>query len=270
MHWILQNNFMYERGWDRLVLTLERFNIPYSIHKVIPFIGELEPAFTEDRKDVICIGSYSMRHYARKMNFNPGVFDLFEQNFNVQMEHWGKFMLNADSKVQAFKDVKITEPSFLRPIDDSKYFTGKVFDSKEFSEWQFKVVDLKEDDGTSLTGDTLVQVSKPKTIYQEVRFWIVDDEVITQSLYKRGNQVIYSREQVDDRFKAFAAALCSRMSVDYWCPAKAYVVDICETDEGLKIVELNTINSAGFYDGDVSRIVFALNSHRIGELIDIP
>lgn len=45
MHWLLQQNLFKESEWENLVSTLERFDIPYSVHKVIPFIGELEPQF---------------------------------------------------------------------------------------------------------------------------------------------------------------------------------------------------------------------------------
>ena len=43
MHWILQTNLFQEAEWTRLVETLEKFDLPYSVHRVVPFIGELEP-----------------------------------------------------------------------------------------------------------------------------------------------------------------------------------------------------------------------------------
>src|SRR5258708_474178 len=109
MYWILQNNFMHEEKYQEMVDTLDRFRIPYSLHKVVPFIGELEPVPELATSNVICIGSYSMRHAAKKNGWNPGVFDLFDQDFNVQMLHWGQHMLNADSVVSKFKEAVLTE-----------------------------------------------------------------------------------------------------------------------------------------------------------------
>ncbi len=43
-----------------------------------------------------------------------------------------------------------------------------------------------------------------------------------------------------------------------WQPHEAFVVDVCELDEGLKVLELNTLNAAGFYAADVQRLVVAL------------
>ena len=129
MHWILQENLFKEAEYEQLIAALGRFGLPYSVHKVIPFIGELVPPAVPQAEKVICLGSYSMRHTAKAEGWTPGVYDLFDQNFSVQLAHWGDMMLNADSVVAPFHAVNITEPTFIRPIDDSKYFAGKVFDA---------------------------------------------------------------------------------------------------------------------------------------------
>jgi len=49
-----------------LLDNLLRFNFKYSIHKVVPFIGELIPEPEIDTKNVICMGSYSLRNVAKK------------------------------------------------------------------------------------------------------------------------------------------------------------------------------------------------------------
>ncbi len=64
MHWILQNNIFSEPGWDVLLETLERFELSHSVHKVVPFVGELLPEPALEHHNVICFGSYSMRHVA--------------------------------------------------------------------------------------------------------------------------------------------------------------------------------------------------------------
>lgn len=258
MHWVLQENIFDEKKFDTLVDYLGRVGISYSIHKVVPFVGELMPDPEFDHHNVICIGSYSMRHVAKKKGWYPGVFDLFDQNFNVQKEHWGELMLNYDSEVMPFKDVHLTTAKFIRPIDDSKYFAGRVFDPEEFNEWHEKVCVLKEDYGSSLTADTLVQVMEPKEIYTEVRFWVARGEIITSSVYKIGDKVIYS-SNVDPRFHEFVRTIIgSYYDSSKWEPAEAYVIDVCDTPDGLKIVEINTLNSCGFYEGDVQKIVEVL------------
>ena len=39
--------------------------------------------------------------------------------------------------------------------------------------------------------------------------------------------------------------------------AAAYCLDLCRTNDGIKIVEVNTINSAGFYDANVTKLIEA-------------
>lgn len=255
MHWILQENLFKESEWENLVGTLERFNIPYSVHKVIPFIGELVPAAEPKQEKVICFGSYSMRHAARENDWYPGVYDLEAFNFWFQRKNWDDLMLNFDSEIVEFKDVHWTdnEPRFIRPIEDSKVFAGGVFDWEEFRQWQRNVCVLELDYGNSLMPSTRVQVCSCKKIFAEYRYWIVDGKIVTKSLYKRGDTVTYSSE-VDERFDFFV-----NWVLGYgWQPHRAFVIDVCDTPDGIKIVEINTINAAGFYAADVQKLVIAL------------
>lgn len=259
MHWILQNNLFNEDAYQTLLDTLERFGIRYSIHKVVPFVGELVPDPELDTKNVICMGSYSMRHAAKKSEWNPGVFDLEPFDFRVQLEHWGELMLNHDSVVSRFQDADFTDrdPHFVRPIHDSKVFAGRVYDYDEFWEWKRKVCVLEHDYGDSLTKDTLIQVCRPKEIYSEHRFWVVKGWIVTCSTYKIGDRVIYKPEnEVDDRFKEFVEGC-----VGPWQPHDAFVIDVADTPDGIKIVEINTLNSAGFYAADMQKLVMALEDN---------
>ncbi|BBB65951.1 hypothetical protein UNDYM_1698 [Undibacterium sp. YM2] len=253
MHWVIQNNIFSETGWDQLLETIDRFGLSHSVHKVVPFIGELEPPAVIEHDNVICIGSYSMRHVAKRNGWAPGVFDLFEQDFEQQLKHWGEHMLNAGSVISSFAEAVFTEDlMFIRPTNDSKYFAGRVFSREEFETWQKKVCDLKLDDGSSLTPQTLIQVMKPIAIYCEARFWVIKGRIITKSIYKRGDRVIYSSE-VDDSFAHYVEE-----RIREWQPHEAFVIDVCDTEMGLKIVEINTLNSSGFYAGDVQKLVLAL------------
>ena len=254
MRWVLQNNIFNEAGWDKLVEVLGRFGLPFYEFKVVPFVGELypEPDPNLGSEPVICFGSYSMRHAAKRYGWSPGVFDLQAHDFREQLERWGDRMLNASSKVMPFKDVDISEAMFMRPIDDSKNFAGRVFEVDEFNEWKRKVVVLEQDYGDGLSKDTLVQVMQPVNIKAEYRTWVVKGKVVTQSLYKRGAKVMYSSD-VDQRIIDYA-----NECVDIWQPLDAFVLDICEVEDGLRIVEINTLNSAGFYAADVQLLVMAL------------
>lgn len=252
MHWILQTDIFAEDGWKTIVETLERFNIPYSIHKVVPFVGELIPDINPTGP-VICFGTYSMRHVARERGWLPGVFDLQDFPFQKQLQHWGEHMLNHDSVVTTFENARFTESLMhVRPVEDTKYFAGRLFDKEEFEGWQTQVCVLKLDYGNSLRNETEVQVSTPKEILREYRFWIVDGEIVTASLYKVGPTIMYSSD-VEQRYYDYV-----QDRIAEWQPLQAFVIDVCDTPTGIKIVEINTLNAAGFYAGDMQKLVFAL------------
>ncbi|MDQ1830369.1 ATP-grasp domain-containing protein [Massilia scottii] len=44
-----------------------------------------------------------------------------------------------------------------------------------------------------------------------------------------------------------------------WSPHDAFVIDACDCANGMKIVEINTLNSSGFYAADVQRLMLALD-----------
>jgi hypothetical protein len=194
-----------------------------------------------------------MRHVAFRNAWIPGVFDLFAQDFSQQKAHWGEHMLNFNSVVCSLEDVRFSgDRMFVRPTHDSKHFSGRVFTASEFKAWQSSICDPAVKNGTSLTPKTQVQVSNPIAIYAECRFWVVAGEIVTQSLYKRGNQVMYSSE-VDERLAQFV-----KERILEWTPHEAFVIDACDSENGMKIVEINTINSSGFYAADVQRLILSL------------
>jgi hypothetical protein len=253
MHWVIQQHDFREPGWRSLIETLQRFEVPHSFHTVVPFVGTLIPEPAVAQRSVICMGAYSMRHTARRYAWTPGVFDLEEQHFLRQREHWGQHLLNAHSQVVAFGDVHLEEPSFLRPVDDTKSFSGRVFEPLAFHEWQRSVLALGDDSHT-LRSSSLVQVARPVTIHAEYRCWMVRDRVVTASLYKRG-RVVFSSSDVPEPVLRYANERASE-----WRPHEAYVMDVAETATGLRIIELNTLNAAGLYAADVQKLVMELEN----------
>jgi hypothetical protein len=255
MHWVIQSNLYKEKMYEVVMDTVQRFNLSYSEHKVVPFVGDLEPEAHPASNNVICLGSYSMRHIAKKNAWHPGVFDIYDQDFEIQRSHWGEHMLNFNSSVLRFGDVVFDEDiKFVRPTTDSKVFSGRIFEREEFEQWQVDLANMGPTNGSTLTMDTLVQVSEPLNIFSEYRFWVVKGKVVTSSMYKRGDQVFYSPE-VDQRFTDYVNHVIS-----IWSPHETFVIDVADTASGLRIVEPNTLNASGFYAGNMQKLIFALEN----------
>jgi hypothetical protein len=251
MHWIIQDNLFHESGLEDLLATLRQIEAPYSMVKVVPFSHEMIPDLQPDGL-VITMGATSLSGIAKSRGWSPGTFLNDNHDFRVWSQAYQGHLLNEDAQVVRFGDMNPSQPLFfVRPCDDGKQFAGCVMDRDEFVDWQRKVIDLKET-YTSLDANTMVLFATPQIIMQEIRFFVVDGRIITGSLYKRGNRVIYSSD-LDDPAKAFAQTL-----VDHWCPARGFVLDIALTDNGYKVIEINCLNSAGLYASNVAKLVAAI------------
>ncbi|SOC21640.1 uncharacterized protein DUF4343 [Rhodobacter maris] len=107
----------------------------------------------------------------------------------------------------------------------------------------------------SLRPETRMMLTQPVRILTEWRIWVVAGEVVTFLLYKEGDRVTY-RSEIDADALAFAQGL-ARLNPGY---ATAYVMDICRTESGLKLLETNCINAAGFYAADVMTLAAAIDA----------
>lgn len=252
MHWILHKGFFSSPGWDALLETLARFGIPHSLHDVVPRIGALRPEPAFAHRNVVCFGSTAMRHEAVRNGWSPGVFDVYAQDFEQQRAHWGAHLLNAGSVVCSVRDATFDAPRmFVRPVDDSKAFAGRVFDAEEFAAWRRTVCDGASG-STSLTPGTRIQLAPAAAVFAEYRCWVVDGEVVTWSQYRRGGQP-FATSDVDARLIGYV-----RERIAEWTPHRAFVIDVCDTADGIRIVEINTLSASAFYAADVQKLVLAL------------
>lgn len=249
MHWVVQDNLYNEDGYVRFLDALERLNQQYDVVKVIPFSHDTIPDVDYD-EPVIVMGSDSLVRCARRKGWTPGAFTNDNFDYRKWKENVGEYLLNFDGVVTRFGDVVPPEDDhfFIRPIFDFKIFAGSVITPDNFKSWQEKAVAY----GDTLNGDSLVVVSPVRKIYSEYRFFVVNGEVVTGSQYKIGHRV-KSSSDVETPIIRFTKDM-----VNLWGPAEAFVIDIADTPDGLRVIEYNCINSAGFYACDCQQIVSAL------------
>jgi hypothetical protein len=261
MHWIVQNNLYHEIGHKDLLDTFDRMSIPYTEVEARLFsshlpVNERIVPYVEPQGLVMVCGSITLARVASDAGWTPGSFYNENHDYRVWREHWGHNLLNYEAKTCRFADVQPEwEEFFIRPCGDSKEFSGEITDWTKFEDWRKRVIDLKETYST-LDADTMVSYSPVKDIYREARFFVVDGKIATQSTYKVGSKVLYTAEVPPNMIE-----YADRM-VKIWQPARAFVIDIALTDdkESEKIIEVNCINSAGFYAIDMQRFVGAIEN----------
>jgi hypothetical protein len=256
MQWILQQ---FE-DTQKLADALDRLDVSYSWHKLVPFIGELVPEpQVRDPLAVVMFGSYTLWRYAEAKGLYPGVFRIAPF---VHEKPWQSFMLNGpDAAFLNVSEIEAKLPDdgrhwFIRPVADSEELAGTVETASEIRETARKVMalDVNEIPIGSLRHDTLMMLTPPARIFKEWRIWIVNGFVVTYSLYKDGMRVTY-RHEIDRDALEFAQTLAG-LNKGY---SPAYVMDICRTEEGLRLLETNCINAAGFYGADLTTLAATID-----------
>lgn len=166
-------------------------------------------------------------------------------------------MLNSDSVFMCVKDTheyftKRGSPDdekwFIRPVKDLKQFNGTVAEVADIKQW----MNSTKSGNFSFGDETEVMISPVKHIYSEARFFVVGGKVVDGSYYRMGGRLHSSHITQSEVYES------AQELADKWLPHECCVIDIADTDEGLKVIEFNTINSSGFYDHDIPKIVKAM------------
>jgi hypothetical protein len=271
MLWVVQNNLYNEAGYVRFIEALDRFSSNYIVVKPVPFFDLLLPEDfdsaimnVEDTKEVeidasqpiVVMGAHYLSKIAKQRNWLPGTFHNDNFDFNVWSEGYGRHnILNHDAIVGKLSNIVNTLESddvFARPLHDTKTFAGNLMTREAFEAWRDKVRSYPYQDEQKINMNLEIIIASPKVIYAEYRFFIVRSNIVTHSLYRRGGKLI-SDENVDNRVVRFVTQM-----IQTWEPSVAYVLDVAETPDGFKVVEINTFNSSGFYACDVQKIVISI------------
>ena len=103
---------------------------------------------------------------------------------------------------------------------------------------------------TGLFHHELLMLAQKKPIEAEWRFVIKDNSVLTYSAYGDNMQCGKEAEEF--------AKTCLSTGYD---PAPMWTLDICRSEGAYKVLEVNSLLSAGWYDCDIRAIVEAVDGH---------
>lgn len=253
MHFLIQANVYLDPDHYKIFEALEELNIDYDVINIPPTAEKID--FEIDRKDVFVYGSVTIARLARQNpDWFPGSFYGGNHLYEVYSKYYGENLLNHKVSVHTISeelDWGKDEVKFIKPYDEAKIFTGKVFTK---AEWQDFVFEALENTSNRITKDSLVQVSEAKRTLKEARLWIVGGQIIDGGYYKFNENIPFEEKVSEDGWD-FANEMIQLYNLE-----EAFVMDICLTDDGWKIVEINCINSSGFYPNtNVKSVIKALN-----------
>lgn len=256
--WIIQTNIFKEEAVDKMVDTFSRLHIPFELVTIIPFSDEVPKVEPYDGP-IVAYGTTTLLKNVKRTNWFPGMW-FNEERFKPS--YWGGIIrdlyLNKDAEIMPLNEVAKNwkgERQFIRPNSDFKLFSGDVFSKYEFENWYENICN-RIDDGTYvvLKKDTLVSVAPYNHILGEWRFAIVDNEIAGYSRYRYLGELNISGRSLHIPIPAFDVA--QEIARDGWQLSPAYVVDIAYTGNDFKVIEFNCFNASGFYDCDISSVVY--------------
>lgn len=241
MHkWLIQIIENEKQAFNNLLNILDRFNVPYDIVEVNRgkiWQNNKEYEFDTFLNYMIC-GSYQLSQYTR-IKRPDSVFSIEDYSFEQIMNIFGnENFVNSDAKIMSSREINWNNNHrmFIRPVEDTKNFNGGVYSKEEFK----------------YNGD--VVVATLKNISQEYRFFIIDNKISTASMYKMNGKYETSYP-VEESAIQFVENMISKF------PEKCFVIDVAKVDNNYKIVELNGLNSAGFYNIDLYKLVFDIEDY---------
>ncbi len=254
MYYLIQSDIYSDPEHDKIFGALEELNLEYETIE-LGKSGE-NISIQSDRKDVFVYGSVKLARLCKaNSDWHPGSFYGGNHTFKAYAAHYKENVLNYENTVFKFGEPiswNVGEEKFIKPYIDAKVFTGKVFTQMKWTD--FVQESLLHPKTKMLTAETLVQYSKPQKILKEARLWIVGEKMIDGVYYHfESNQPFESRVPLEG--KEFAESMIKIFNV-----ADAFVMDIGYTENGWKIIEINCINSAGFYSLNVKPLVRALEA----------
>lgn len=255
--WAIQTNFIADEQIRRVWNAAEDAGARVQEVHVIPFSDELGNHVPQIDGVVIPYGATKLTRLAMQRGWTGLCFD--PETFRVDC--WNRNrddMLNQHVRQMSVRECMAAMEHeaddsvwFVRPLHDLKHFDGTVTVAREIRRWMSSV-----DSGNfSFDGDTEVIIAPPQKIHAEWRYFIVDGKVVDGSSYRIAGQRManaVARPELYEQAQALA---------DGWLPHRTCVMDVAQTDDGLKVIEFNTFNSSGFYAHDIDKIVAAVTAH---------
>lgn len=142
------------------------------------------------------------------------------------------------------------EHVFVRPDSPLKPFSGRVLGRGEISLETLEHGYYYDDIGLPVIVTPVVDLGA------EWRFVVVAGSVVAGSSYEPNGRL--GGDPVDQRHPAWTYAAQAASTYD---PDPAFVLDVCETPRGLRVLELNPFSGADLYGCDRAAVVDAM--HRL-------
>lgn len=255
MHWVIQTNLINPATRDELLRVLAARNCSVVLAKLVPVFEVLMEDIEVPAGPVFAYGSTGIGAVSKSHGWAPGYYDA-QLDYALMLERYGELALNHGAVYCTLEALpRQPGPFFLRPVLDTKALAGTIMESwAEFEEFRTGIARITDDPEAKMRLTDMVIAAPLKAIEAEYRFFVIGGRVVTGCRYMHGD-LVRSSTIVPEEITQFAQQ-CSNI----WAPNDAFAIDIAVTPDGLRVIELNSANAAGFYACDMGRIVDAVEA----------
>ena len=213
--------------------------------------------------DDACVIGYGTFPFAQQIlqtrRWTPGAWASADRlDCAAYYPHFGRHLLNGDAAVlpvavalgrrdELFAQFGRAGEVFVRPTTAGKLFVGRCVDLNAFAD---AVAPARH------VSDAAVVVAQPRVIGREWRLLVVDGRIVAASQYAAdGDRAVDAG--CPAAVRAFAEAVLSDVS---WRPDPVFMLDVCESADDLRVVELNSFSGSWLYACDPADSVAAVST----------
>lgn len=261
--WVLQSNAVGQRDLDSLTECILHLGHEVELLRIIPFIHK--PADQLPVVDGPCIvyGSSGLVKLGREAEWLPCGWDGDAFELDAMNRSLEDMALNSGatktvwSRTYDVAALNRWKTVFVRPASETKEFPGRVMEIEQLRDW----LEQLKNAGYFESSDNPAIIGPALTLGSEWRVFVVDRRLVCGCQYANAG-IPLSRPGMPNEVANFV-----EQSLQLYEPAPCFVIDVAEIlkdgVKSLKIVEYNSINSAGFYACDIARIVDQLSKFAV-------
>ena len=263
--WIVNRRMFEYEKYSNLPDIIKSFGMECKVIHNIP--QHIDNPYDDFFSIKDCVIPYLTINNARRLNAYYGMYMrennlLYHTYTSLMGLHPSKF-LNDDFIMTTFYNFKRTfgqwydrfntDVLFVRPDSGIKTFTGTSILYNN-CESELRAMNDKVND------DSLIHIGSCKKFSDETRFIICGDTVVDGSRYSTDSG---NRKVEDTNYPIELYDFAVNIAKCAWKPDEIFTLDVCMTNDGPRIVELNSFSCAGWYAADPYKIVKAVSEHTL-------
>ncbi len=277
--WLIEKNLFTDTE-PYLIKVLKKKQIEYKLIEYIPFENDLSyiSKLFNDDDCVVFYGSLNLGiKIKRYVKWIPGVY-LDETKYNCTSYYpiFGDLLVHKNYTMLPFGDLirrkdylyNLYNKSghsghiFIRPNSGLKDFTGTVLSYNNYEEG------IKLCGFYDINPDLLVIVSDVKALHKEWRFVVVNQEVISGSLYRdwsypetiipgttTKDYILMGSHSINELCTNDKAYNFANKCAKLFNPEHVWTLDVTEMNGEFGLLEVGSFSGAGLYGNDLNIIV---------------